>query len=181
MVAAVAQSLWPRHRLSGPFSLRQSARTERSFSFLDRNLPRKIAAGCRYARGSDVLRAQRCEETDMPYVDGFVVAVPKNKIEAYKDFARKAGAVWKEHGALAYVECTGDDVPYGTVTSFPRAVQAKDDEIVIFSWIVYESRAQRDATNAKVMADPRLKRDMSDMPFDGKRLIYGGFEMWLQI
>jgi uncharacterized protein YbaA (DUF1428 family) len=117
----------------------------------------------------------------MPYVDGFVVAVPKNKIEAYKEFARKAGAVWKEHGALAYVECTGEDVPYGTVTSFPRAVQAKDDEIVIFSWIVYESRAQRDATNAKVMADPRLKHDMSDMPFDGKRLIYGGFEMWLQI
>jgi|SRR6202521_2290315 len=117
----------------------------------------------------------------MAYVDGFVLAVPKQQIEAYKELARKAGEVWKEHGALAYVECIGDDVPYGELTSFPRAVQAKDDEIVIFSWIVYESRPQRDAVNAKVMADPRLKRDMSDMPFDGKRLIYGGFEAWLQL
>ena len=114
----------------------------------------------------------------MAYVDGFVVAVPRQKIEAYKDLARIAGAVWKEHGALAFVECIGDDVPYGELTSFPRAVQAKEDEIVVFSWIVYESRAQRDAVNAKVMADPRLKRDM---PFDGKRMIYGGFEMWLQL
>ncbi len=117
----------------------------------------------------------------MPYVDGFVLAVPKQKIEAYKQLARTAGEIWKEHGALAFVECIGDDVPYGELTSFPRAVQAKDDEIVAFSWIVYESRAQRDAVNAKVMADPRLPRDPSDMPFDGKRLIYGGFETWLQL
>ena len=103
------------------------------------------------------------------------------KIEAYKDQARKAGQVWKEHGALAFVECIGDDVPYGELTSFPRAVQAKEDEIVVFSWIVYESRAQRDAVNAKVMADPRLQHDMSNMPFDGKRMIYGGFETWLQL
>jgi uncharacterized protein YbaA (DUF1428 family) len=111
------------------------------------------------------------------YVDGFVVPVPRNKIDAYKEMARKAGAIWKEHGALAVVECMGDDVPYGTLTSFPRAVQAKDDEIVIFSWIVYRSRAERDEINRKVMADARLK---GEMPFDGKRLIYGGFEMWLQ-
>jgi uncharacterized protein YbaA (DUF1428 family) len=117
----------------------------------------------------------------MSYVDGFVVAVPKPKIEAYKEFARTAGAIWKEHGALSVVECIGDDVPYGELTSFPRAVQAKDDEIVIFSWIVYESRPQRDAVVAKVMADPRLKRDMSEMPFDGKRMIFGGFELWLQL
>ena len=111
----------------------------------------------------------------MPYVDGFVLAVPKQKLDAYKALARKAGEVWKEHGALAFVECIGDDVPYGELTSFPRAVQAKDDEIVVFSWIVYESREQRDAINAKVMADPRITDGMSDMPFDGKRMIYGGF------
>ena len=117
----------------------------------------------------------------MPYVDGFVLAVPKQNIEAYKAMARRAGEVWKEYGALAFVECVGDDVPYGELTSFPRAVQAKDDEIVIFSWIVYESREQRDAVNAKVMADPRLKPDMSNMPFDGKRMIYGGFETFLEL
>ena len=117
----------------------------------------------------------------MPYVDGFVVAVPKRNIEAYKELARKAGEVWKEHGALAYVECLGDDVPYGELTSFPRAVQATEDEIVAFSWIVYESRQQRDAVNAKVMPDPRLKDSMTNMPFDGKRMIYGGFETFLQL
>ena len=117
----------------------------------------------------------------MPYGDGFVVAVPKRNIEAYKELARKAGEVWKEHGALAYVECLGDDVPYGELTSFPRAVQATEDEIVAFSWIVYESRQQRDAVNAKVMADPRLKDSMTNMPFDGKRMIYGGFETFLQL
>jgi uncharacterized protein YbaA (DUF1428 family) len=117
----------------------------------------------------------------MPYVDGFVVAVPKRNIEAYKEMARKAGEVWKEHGALAYVECLGDDVPFGELTSFPRAVQATEDEIVAFSWIVYESRQQRDAVNAKVMADPRLKDSMTNMPFDGKRMIYGGFETFLQL
>jgi uncharacterized protein YbaA (DUF1428 family) len=117
----------------------------------------------------------------MPYVDGFVVAVPKRNIEAYKELARKAGEVWKEHGALAYVECLGDDVPYGELTSFPRAVQATEDEIVAFSWIVYESRQLRDAVNAKVMADPRLKDSMTNMPFDGKRMIYGGFETFLQL
>jgi uncharacterized protein YbaA (DUF1428 family) len=117
----------------------------------------------------------------MPYVDGFVAAVPKAKLEAYKTMARTAGEVWKEHGALEYVECVGDDVPYGELTSFPRAVQAKDDEIVIFSWITYESRQQRDATVAKVMADERLKDNMTNMPFDGKRMIFGGFKSFLEL
>ncbi len=117
----------------------------------------------------------------MPYVDGFVLAVPKANLEAYKDMARNAGAVWKDHGALAYVECIGDDTPYGEVTSFPRAVQAKDDEVVVFSWIVYASRAQRDEINAKVMADPRLDSDQSNMPFDPKRMIFGGFEPFLEL
>jgi uncharacterized protein YbaA (DUF1428 family) len=117
----------------------------------------------------------------MPYVDGFVLAVPKQNLDAYKAMARTAGEVWKEYGALAYVECLADDVPYGELTSFPRAVQAKEDEIVVFSWIVYESREQRDAVNAKVMADPRLKDSMSDAPFDAKRLIYGGFQTILEL
>jgi uncharacterized protein YbaA (DUF1428 family) len=124
---------------------------------------------------------QQKKETDMTYVDGFVLAVPKKNIEAYKALARRVGKIWKEHGALAYVECIGDDVPYGELTSFPRAVQAKEDEVVAFSWIVYGSREQRDSTNAKVMADPRLKNEMSNMPFDGKRLIYGGFETFLEL
>src|SRR6266487_3069137 len=100
----------------------------------------------------------------MAYVDGFVLAVPKQNIEAYKAMARKVGEIWKAHGALAYVECIGDDVPYGNLTSFPRAVQAKEDEIVAFSWIVCASREQRDLINAKVMADPRLKGAMSSLP-----------------
>src|SRR6202011_3014875 len=115
----------------------------------------------------------------MTYVDGFVVAVPKQNLEAYKALARKAGEVWKEHGATPYVECIGGDVPYGKLTSFPRAVQEKDVVIIVFSSIFYQSRAQRDEINAKEMADPRLKAEMSSMPFDGKRMIYGGFETFL--
>ncbi|MCK1420460.1 DUF1428 family protein [Bradyrhizobium sp. 180] len=114
----------------------------------------------------------------MPYVDGFVLAVPKDKIEAYKALATTACALWLEHGALDYVECIGDDVPYGELTSFPRAVMAKEDEIVVFSWIVYRDRETRDAINKKVMADPRLK--CTDIPFDGKRMIYGGFSTLLR-
>ena len=117
----------------------------------------------------------------MPYVDGFVLAVPKKNLEAYKEMVRTAGAVWKEYGALSYVECFGDDVPYGELTSFPRAVQATDDEVVVFSWITYESREKRDEINAKVMADPRLKGDENNMPFDGKRMIYGGFQSFLDL
>jgi len=117
----------------------------------------------------------------MSYVDGFVLAVPRQNMDAYKAMATTAGIVWKEYGALAYVECIGDDVPVGELTSFPRAVQAKDDEVVVFSWIVYESREQRDDIVKKVMADPRLKEGMNNMPFDGKRMIYGGFRTILEM
>ena len=110
----------------------------------------------------------------MPYVDAFVLAVPKQSLEAYKAMARRSGEVWEESGALAYVEYFGDDVPYGELTSVPRAVRAKDNEVIAFSWIVYESREQRDGANARVMADPRIQAIMSDAPFDGKRLIYAG-------
>ncbi|MBZ9799186.1 DUF1428 domain-containing protein [Mesorhizobium sp. ES1-4] len=108
----------------------------------------------------------------MSYVDGFVLAVPK---------ANLAGTVWKEHGALAYVECIGDDVPYGEITSFPRAVQAKEDETVIFAWVLYESRQKRDAIVAKVMADQRLQPNVDSMPFDGKRMIFGGFQPFMEL
>lgn len=119
----------------------------------------------------------------MPYVDGFVLAVPKDKLDAYREMAKLGGTVWMEHGALSYVECFGDDVPYGELTSFPRAVQAKDDEVVVFSWITYESRAKRDEVNAKVMADPRLKSmmDPKAMPFDGQRMFFGGFKTLVEL
>jgi uncharacterized protein YbaA (DUF1428 family) len=116
----------------------------------------------------------------MPYVDGFLVAVPKANLDAYKEVSELAGKIWMENGALSYVECVGDDVPYGELTSFPRAVQAKEDEIVVFSWITYESREKRDEINAKVMADPRLKGP-EQMPFDGKRMIYGGFRPLVEL
>ena len=112
----------------------------------------------------------------MTYVDGFVIAVPKQKLNEYKAMARTAGAVWKEHGALDYVECIGDDVPVGKLTSCPKAVKLQEGEIVAFSWIIYKSRADRDAVMKKVMADPRLPKDMSKMPFDAKRMIFGGFK-----
>jgi uncharacterized protein YbaA (DUF1428 family) len=112
----------------------------------------------------------------MPYVDGFIVPVPKKNLDAYREVARKAGSVWKEYGALSYHECVADDVKPGAVTSFPQSVQLKPDETVVFAWITYESRAHRDEVNAKVMSDPRMKDQGPDaMPFDGKRLIYGGF------
>ncbi|MGN6469433.1 MAG: DUF1428 domain-containing protein [Rhizobiaceae bacterium] len=117
----------------------------------------------------------------MSYVDGFVLAVPTEKLEAYKKLARKAGEVWMEHGATAYVETVGDDVPYGELTSFPRAVQAKEDEVVIFAWVVYPSRAKRDEVMAKVMADPRLEGSMKEAPFDGKRMIFGGFVPFVEL
>jgi uncharacterized protein YbaA (DUF1428 family) len=112
----------------------------------------------------------------MAYVDGFLLAVPKDKLDQYRKITEIAGSVWMEHGALSYVETVADDVPYGELTSFPRAVMAKDDEIVIFSWIVYESREKRDEVNAKVMADPRLNEAETPMVFDGKRMIFGGFK-----
>jgi uncharacterized protein YbaA (DUF1428 family) len=112
----------------------------------------------------------------MSYVDGFVAAVPTANREAYRKHAADAAAVFKEHGAINCVECWGDDVPDGKVTSFPLAVQRKPDETVVFSWIVWPSRAARDAGMAKIMADPRMQPDANPMPFDGQRLIYGGFE-----
>ncbi|MFP5456010.1 DUF1428 domain-containing protein [Rhizorhabdus sp.] len=111
----------------------------------------------------------------MTYVDGFVLAVPNEHIEAYKAMAERACAIWMEHGALSYVEALGDDTPVGELTSFPRSVHLKENETVVFSWITYASREDRDAIMKKVMEDPRLKHDMETMPFDGKRMIYGGF------
>jgi len=113
----------------------------------------------------------------MSYVDGFIVPVPKKNVEAYRKISRKAGKVWMEYGALEYIECVGDDVPPGKVTSFPLSVKLKKDEVVIFSWILYKSRKHRDAVNKKVMADPRIAAMGPDsMPFDAKRMIYGGFK-----
>jgi uncharacterized protein YbaA (DUF1428 family) len=114
----------------------------------------------------------------MAYVDGFVVPVPKDHLDAYRRIARKAGKVWREHGALAYEECVADDVKPGKWTSFPQSVKLKAGETVVFSWITYKSRAHRDRVNAKVMKDPRLASmmDAKAMPFDGKRMIYGGFK-----
>jgi uncharacterized protein YbaA (DUF1428 family) len=116
------------------------------------------------------------------YVDGFVVPVPRRKLADYRRMAQKAGRIWREHGALDFVECVADDVKPGKLTSFPQSVKLKPNEVVMFSWIVYKSRAHRDRVNKKVMADPRLK-DMMDpkaMPFDGKRMIYGGFAVLVQ-
>ena len=119
----------------------------------------------------------------MNYVDGFVVPVPKTSLGAYRRVAQKAGKIWKEHGALEYLECVGDDVKMGKLTSFPQSVKLKPDETVVFSWIVYKSRAHRDRVNAKVMKDPRMAAmmDPKNMPFDGKRLIYGGFKVMVAL
>lgn len=113
----------------------------------------------------------------MNYVDGFVAAVPTANRDKYLRHAQAAAAVFKEHGALEVVECWGDDVPEGKLTSFPMAVQRKDDETVVFSWISWPSRAVRDEGMKKAMADPRLQPESNPMPFDGKRLIYGGFQV----
>jgi uncharacterized protein YbaA (DUF1428 family) len=117
------------------------------------------------------------KETTMTYVDGFVAAVPTANRELYRKHAADAAVVFKEHGALHFVECWGDDVPEGKLTSFPMAVKRKEDETVVFSWITWPSRQARDEGMKKVMADPRLQPDRNPMPFDGKRLIYGGFEV----
>lgn len=112
----------------------------------------------------------------MSYVDGFVLPVPTKNLDAYFEIARRCGEIWREHGALAYHECVADDVKSGVHTSFPQSVQLKDDETVVFAWIVYPSREARDAVNAKVMADPRIQMKPEDMPFDGKRMFWGGFK-----
>jgi len=115
----------------------------------------------------------------MSYVDGFVLPVPEENLAAYRRMARLAGKVWREHGALEYVEAVADDVKPGKHTSFPQSVKLKPGETVIFAWIVYKSRAHRDRVNAKVMKDPRLAAmmDPKKMPFDGKRMFWGGFKV----
>ena len=115
----------------------------------------------------------------MAYVDGFVLPVPKKKLQAYRRMAQKAGKVWRDHGALEFRECVADDVKPGKRTSFPRSVKLRKSETVIFAYIVYKSRKDRDRVNARVMKDPRIKGmgDMKDMPFDAKRMIYGGFKV----
>ena len=113
----------------------------------------------------------------MNYVDGFVIAVPTANRDRYKKMAKQAVAIFKDHGALKIVECWGDDVPEGKVTSFPEAGKCKADETVVFSWILWPSRKARDQGMKKVMADPRMRPDPSTMPFDGKRMIYGGFKV----
>lgn len=114
----------------------------------------------------------------MSYVDGFVVPVPKKNLQAYRRMAQKAGKVWREHGALEYIECVADDVKAGKHTSFPQSVKLKSGETVVFAYIVYKSRTHRDRVNAKVMKDPRLASmmDPKAMPFDGKRMFWGGFK-----
>jgi uncharacterized protein YbaA (DUF1428 family) len=115
----------------------------------------------------------------MRYVDGFVVPVPKKNVEAYRRMAQKAGKVWREHGALEYIECLADDVKPGKHTSFPQSVKLKPGETVVFAYIVYKSRAHRDRVNAKVMKDARLASmmDPKALPFDGKRMFWGGFKL----
>lgn len=116
----------------------------------------------------------------MPYVDGFIVAVPKDRMDDYRAMSEACAKIWMEFGALTYVECVADDVPYGELTSFPRAVMAKDDETVVFSWITYESREKRDEVNKKIMADERLAGMAKNSPFDGKRMIFGGFKTFIE-
>ena len=115
----------------------------------------------------------------MSYVDGFVLPLPKKNVAAYREMSKRFGSIWREHGALQFRECIADDVKPGKLTSFPQSVNLEDDEVVVFSWIEYESRAQRDEVNEKAMKDPRLADLMKPeaMPFDGKRMIYGGFEV----
>jgi uncharacterized protein YbaA (DUF1428 family) len=114
------------------------------------------------------------------YVDGFLIPIPKKNLATYRKIARAAGKIWMEHGALQYLECVGDDVPYGKLTSFPRSVKLKPSETVWFSFIVYKSRRDRDRINAAVMKDPRMERMAKQFkgrpPFDGKRMIFGGFK-----
>jgi uncharacterized protein YbaA (DUF1428 family) len=119
----------------------------------------------------------------MRYVDGYVVPVPKRKLKAYRSMAQKAGKIWREHGALEYIECVADDVKPGKHTSFPQSVKAKPGETVIFAYVVYKSRKQRDRVNARVMKDPRLApmMDLKKLPFDGKRMFWGGFKVLVDV
>jgi uncharacterized protein YbaA (DUF1428 family) len=118
----------------------------------------------------------------MSYVDGFVLPVPEKNLEVYLRMARKAGKIWREHGALEYRECVGDDLDIKKLVPFPRLIKRKRGETVVFSWIVFKSRAHRDRVNAKVMKDPRLaKMEPKPMPFDVKRMAYGGFKVLVDV
>ena len=119
----------------------------------------------------------------MSYVDGFVVPVPQKNLAAYRRMARRAGTVWREHGALEYIECVADDVQPGKLTSFPQAVKLKEGEVVVFSWIIYSSKRERNRINKLVMADPRLAAmmDPTSLPFDGKRMFFGGFKILVDL
>lgn len=112
----------------------------------------------------------------MTYIDGFVIPIPKKNVVAYRKLARKAGKIWMEHGALSYVECAGDDLNIKGVLTFPKGIKSKASETVLFSWVTYKSKAHRNKVNAKVMADPRLAAMPQTMPFDMKRMMYGGFK-----
>jgi uncharacterized protein YbaA (DUF1428 family) len=116
----------------------------------------------------------------MSYIDGFAAAVPTANREKYRKHAEEAAKVFKEYGALKVVECWGDDIPDGQVTSFPMAVKRQDDETVVLSWVLWPSKEARKAAWEKIMSDPRMQPDRNQMPFDGKRLIYGGFELLLE-
>jgi uncharacterized protein YbaA (DUF1428 family) len=115
------------------------------------------------------------------YVDGFVLPVPTKNLAAYRKMAQKASRIWRDHGALEYRECVAEDMEVKVGLPFPRGIKAKADETIVFAWIVYKSRADRDRVNAKVMKDPRLTEDMDlkAMPFDCKRMIYGGFKVFV--
>lgn len=119
----------------------------------------------------------------MAYVDGFLIPVHRDKLDQYWEMSRACGAIWKEFGALEFRECVADDVPPGKVTSFPMAVKLEEGEVVVFSWIVYESRARRDEINDKAMKDPRMAQymDPKALPFDGMRMIYGGYQMVIDL
>ena len=117
----------------------------------------------------------------MAYVDGFIIPLPKKNLDAYREMAKRSAAIWRELGALEFRECLADDVKPGKLTSFPQSVNLEDGETVVFSWIVFESRARRDEINEQVMRDPRIAdlMDPAKLPFDGKRMVYGGFEMFI--
>jgi uncharacterized protein YbaA (DUF1428 family) len=117
----------------------------------------------------------------MAYVDGFLLPVPRKNLDAYRRLSRKAGKIWREHGALDYKECLADDVSAKGTASFPRIAGTRPGEAVVFSWIVYKSKAHRNRVNAKVMKDPRMKFDPKDMPFDVRRMAYGGFKVFVDI
>ena len=117
----------------------------------------------------------------MPYVDGYVLPVPKKNVQAYRRIAQKASKVWREHGALEYRECVGEDLDVKMGMPFPRLMEVKPGETVVFAWVVFKSRAHRDRVNAKVMKDPRLaKMNPKSMPFDLKRMVYGGFNVLVE-